>query len=441
MQTLGCGHADVAADGLAVVREKGVSRSTSHAKPMVLLSHPTGNQNVRNALKSLVEHEMLAEFWTTFVWPREFAWNWMLPGGLRTELARRSISEAPARLVRSFPWREMVRLCARGTPVARLLCSGERPFSVIGMYRNFDGRVAKRLRTLNPQAVYAYEGGALQSFREARRRSIVTIHEQPSSYWRWARKLLADEAERSPDFASLLPILKDSNGHLEWKDEELRLADYVFVPSAHVKRTLAGVVPEDKIRVIPYGAPPVRERRQWNFDPRQPLKVLFVGNLGQHKGIGYLLEAIDTLGSLVELTLVGKRHRPNAKVDEACRQWRWFETVPHSRVLDLMQQSDVLVLPSLTEGCALVVLEAISCGLPVVVTPNTGSSSFVQDGQEGFVVPICRSDAIAERLATLAGDRTRLAEMSKQAQMTAARNSWENYRSQWAQAVESVACW
>lgn len=436
-----CGDASLAAISRpALDQETDAGRSTNCGKLQVLLSHPTGNQNVRNALKSLVEHEMLAEFWTTFVWPQDSAWNMVLPSRLRVQLARRSISEAPARLVRSLPWREMVRLCARGIPVANLLCAGERPFSVIGMYRNFDGRVARRLRTLKPQVVYAYEGGALQTFREARQRGIVTIHEQPSSYWHWARKLLADEAERSPDFAELLPNLRDSDGHLEWKDEELRLADYVFVPSAHVKRTLAGVVPEEKIRVIPYGAPPVRERKLLNLDPRQPLKVLFVGNLGQYKGIGYLLQAIDMLGSQVELTLVGKRLRPNAKVDEACRRWRWFETVPHSQVLDVMQQSDVLVLPSLTEGCALVVLEAIACGLPVVVTPNTGSLSFVRDEIEGFVVPICRPDAIAERLNALAVDRQLLAEMSMQAQITAAKNSWENYRSQWAQAVVSVSC-
>src|SRR6185312_5919473 len=97
-----------------------------------------------------------------------------------------------------------------------------------------------------------FEGAALHSFCEAKRRGITTIDEQSSSHWRWTRNLMAEEAERKPEFANILPALKDTASYFEWKDEELRLADYVCVPSEHVRRTLAGVVPNDKIVVIPY---------------------------------------------------------------------------------------------------------------------------------------------------------------------------------------------
>lgn len=416
-----------------------VNACSSGIKPRVLLSRTTANQNTRNALRGLVEHEMLAEFWTTFAWDPESAWNRLLPRGLRAQLARRSVSEAPASQIRTVPWREVVRLGARGTRLEALLCSGERTFSIVGMDRNFDAKVARRIRELRPDIVYAYEGAALETFREAKRRGITAIDEQSSSYWKWAHALLAEEAERNPQLADLLPTLSDSAGHLEAKDEELRLADFVFAPSEHVVRTLAGVVPEEKIRVITYGAPEVRPRTSFNLDSSLPLKVLFVGNLGQHKGIGYLLEAMEILGERAQLTLVGRRLRANAKVDNACRRWRWFETVSHARVLEMMQEADVLVLPSLTEGCALVVLEALACGLPVIVTPNTGSSSFVRDGSEGFVVPIRSAEAIAERLVILSRDRERLVEMSRQAQRTAAEKSWESYRAQWADAVRNVS--
>ena len=409
------------------------------SRPSVLLSHPTGNQNVRNALRSLVEHEMLAEFWTTFVWSPESPWNLLLPDGMQAQLARRAFPEAPARQVKSVPWREVVRLGARSTPIESILCSGERPFSAIGMYRHFDGHVARRLARVQPNVVYAYEGGALQTFREAKRLGLTTVYELPSSFWYWEHKLLSEEAQRNPEFAALLPKLKDSPGHMRWKDEELSLADYILVPSEHVRETLHGVVPDEIIRVVTYGAPPVRRRMQVSLDAERPLKVLFVGALIQRKGIGYLLEAIEMLGAQVELTLVGSRFRANQRVDEACRRWRWFETVPHPRVLELMLEADVLVLPSLTEGCALVVLEAMACGLPVIVTPNTGSLAFVRNGCEGFVVPICRSDAIADSLNALHRNREMLAEMSRQAQRTAAEKSWKSYRAHWAQTVSTVS--
>ncbi len=417
-------------------RKEGKSDDT----PRVLISHPTGNQNVRNALRALVELEMLAEFWTTVAWNPKSMWNWLLPARLRDMLARRVYADAPQEMVKCVPWREIVRLGVRSSPLESLLCSGERPFSVNSMYRQFDARVARRLPKTGADAVYAYENGALKTFREARRLGIRTLFELPSSHWYWKDKLLAEEGALNPEFAMLLPNQEESVRQREWKDEELLRADVVFVPSEHVRRTLDGVVPFDKIRIITYGAPQVRLRKQDHHTANQPLKVLFVGALSQLKGIKYLLDAIDQLGSQVELTLVGRRMSANQRVDEACSKWRWFKSLPHSEVLDVMEQSDVLVLPSLAEGCALVVLEALACGLPVIVSPNTGSLEFVREGCEGFVVPIRSADSIADRLNTLRDDREMLAYMSRNAQATAARKSWENYRENWAEAVRAASC-
>lgn len=408
-------------------------------KPRLLLGHPNGNQNVRNVLRSLVEHEMLAEFWTSICWDAGSLWNHLLPAGIRAQLARRSFTEAPAQQVKTLPWMEMARLAARSTPLRDLLCSGDRPLSYISTSWYFDDRVARRLAKLRPDAVYAYEGAAYKTFREARRLGIRALYELPSAHWYWEQKFLSEEAERNPAYANLLPKLSDAVDYMRLKDEELRLADSVFVPSRHVRESLEGLVPEEKIRVINYGAPPVRPRKPTVGHAGQPLKVLFVGNLIQRKGIGYLLEAVQMLGKQVELTLVGARFRPNPWVDAACQRGRWFESLPHAQVLDLMQESDVLALPSLTEAFGLVVTEALACGLPVIVTPNTGSSELVRDGRDGFIVPICSADAIAERLTTLNEDREMLAAMSGHAQQAAAARSWEIYRAEFATAVRGLS--
>jgi alpha-maltose-1-phosphate synthase len=416
------------------------SRGIAKGQPAILLSHPTGNQNLRNALQSLNENGMLQEFWTTVAWDAESPWNRILPAGLRAQMARRAYGDTPKDKVRCVPWREMVRLGAKNLRLDHLLCSGERPFSVIGMYRQFDSRVSAHLRKAKIDAVYAYEGGALKTFREARRLGIAAIYELPSGYWYWERDLLLTEAERNPEFAGLHPKLTDSPRHMQWKDEELCLADTVFVASHHVRRTLAGVVPDEKIRVVNYGAPPVQPAREVHRGTNATLKVLFVGALIQRKGIGYLLSAIDKLGSQVELTLIGTRFAANARVDAACRRWRWFETIPYDQVLEVMKRSDVLVLPSLSEAFGLVVTEALSCGVPVLITSNVGAADLVTDGREGFIVPICSSDAIAERLDTLHRDRDLLGAMSQAARATAAANSWTVYRSQWASALRGALC-
>jgi alpha-maltose-1-phosphate synthase len=420
------------------------SRHTTNGKsgdtPAVLISHPTGNQNVRNAVRSLFDNDMLAEFWTTVAWDPQSRWNRILPSDLRSQLARRAFDDVPQDRVKCAPFREMVRLGVRSTPLESFLCSDERMFSVIGMYRHFDARVARRIREVSVDAVYAYEGAALQSFREAKRQGITTIYDLPSAYWYWERNVMREEAARTPELASVLPKLSDSKEHMQEKDEEVELSDLIIVASQHVRRTLAGVVPEDKILVVPYGAPPVRIRPEAPIGARRPLRVLFAGILHQRKGIGYLLKAVEVLGPDVELTLIGQRFGLNAIVDSACKRWRWFESLPHSQVLDVMMQSDVLVLPSISEAFGLVVTEALACGLPVVVTPHVGASDLITDGQDGFVVPAASAEAIAECLSALNRDRELLAYMSHNAQLAAARHPWEAYRKTLTETVR-VASW
>lgn len=427
----------------AETRESTVDREYAEEKsgnrPRVLMSRTTANEFARNALRSLAEHGMLTEFWTTIAWNPKSSWNSLLPARFRTQLARRSYSGAPIGAIRSFPWREIVRLGLRESPLRNLLCSGERPFSVIGMELNFDGHVAKQVERVRPDIVYAYDGAALQTFREAKKAGITTVLEYTSAYWRWERNLFVEEAERNPEFAGIQPGLMDPPAHRERTEEELRLADFVIVLSRHVRETFRGHVADEKIRVVPYGAPPVRTKKRVSPDSKRALKVLFAGSLIQRKGISYLLDAVEMLGDRVELTLIGSRPHSNRRLEEACAKHRWIQSLPHARMLDVMHESDVLVLPSLSDAFGLVATEALASGLPVVVTPNTGASEIIRDGREGYVVPICRADIIASRLETLYNDRALLAEMSRRAQQTAEQNSWENYRANWAHMIRSLA--
>ena len=88
-------------------------------------------------------------------------------------------------------------------------------------------------------------------------------------------------------------------------------------------------------------------------------------------------------------------------------------------------QCHAMALPSLWEGSAIAVLEAMAMGLPPVVTPNTGS--VVRDGEEGFIVPIRDSDAIAAALTRLADDETARRTMMRRARATAQQQTWAIY--------------
>jgi len=94
------------------------------------------------------------------------------------------------------------------------------------------------------------------------------------------------------------------------------------------------------------------------------------------------------------------------------------------------------VLPSIVEGSALVQLEAMSRGLPLIATRNAGGEDFIRDGESGFLVPIRAPEEIAVRLAQLASNRGLLERMSAAARHTAAEYTWENYAATISAALE-----
>jgi glycosyltransferase involved in cell wall biosynthesis len=103
-----------------------------------------------------------------------------------------------------------------------------------------------------------------------------------------------------------------------------------------------------------------------------------------------------------------------------------------------MSRNDVLVLPSLSEAFGLVITEALSCGLPVITTPNSGGPEVITDGENGFIVPVRSSEAIAERLEVLHCDRKRLREMSAAAFQRADEHSWSNYRARISHIMRGI---
>jgi glycosyltransferase involved in cell wall biosynthesis len=100
-----------------------------------------------------------------------------------------------------------------------------------------------------------------------------------------------------------------------------------------------------------------------------------------------------------------------------------------------MARHDVFVFPSLFEGFGLVILEAMSQGLPVIVTPNTGAVGVVENGVDGFLVPVRDVEAICAVLEELVVRPGQLQAMRVAAQKKAAMFSWERYRERLSRVV------
>lgn len=404
-------------------------------KANIWLSHPTGNANVRAALEALDSVGMLQSFHTCLGISQDNH------SGIASRLLAQRRFPISAQKIVTRPSREAMRLLLQKSGLFASLHAHEvGPFSVDRIYQDLDETVVKRLQAAvdMPTAIYTYEDAAAATFAAAKDRSIKRIYDLPIGYWRAARKIQVEESELLPDWSLTMPALIDSDTKLARKDDELKLANHIIVASQFTANTLEEApFPLAPISVIPYGCPPVTTAPM-TADRKQPLKVLYVGSLSQRKGLSYLLQAVESLGDSVELTLIGKRVADCKPLDAALQKYNWIESLPHEQILEAMQSHDVFVFPSLFEGFGLVITEALSQGMPIIATSHTCAPDIIQDGKEGFIVPIRDAAAIATKLECLANDRDLLAEMQSAALETASRTTWQNYSNKLVETVQAA---
>ena len=409
----------------------------------ILVSHPTGNANVRATIDAFSSHDMLAEFNTTIATNPNAAWIKLLPASLRAELLRRKY-DIDMKLIRKNPLREMGRLGFPKIGLKKLTRHEYGDFSVDAVYNSIDQSVAKRIVKLDgkskPSAVYVYEDGALATFKQAEKLNIIRIYDLPKGYWRAERDLLGKEREKRPDWASTLAGFKDSDEKLSRKDREIEQAQYIICASTFTKSTLnyyPGNLPP--ITVVPYGFPPVYEKREYNFDKGRKLKLLFVGSLSQLKGLANVLDAAEALKDQVELTIIGRKSTEACEpLNEGLKKHRYINSLPHHEVLREMRNHDVFLFPSLFEGFGLVVTEAMSQGTPVITTRRTCGADIITHNENGWLIEASSSDSLIHQLKLILANPEQLEKVGRAAIEKARTRPWSQYGRDLVNAVNEI---
>ena len=247
-----------------------------------------------------------------------------------------------------------------------------------------------------------------------------------------------------------------SNLGLTWHEthpkivaQELReydLADRVAVPSLFVKRTfLDQDFPEDHLIYNTLGT------NLKNFFPSEKKKdsifrVIFAGGKTVRKGIHYLVAGFQQASiASSELRLVGGASDETSRLVQGDMTGiKVIDHVPQAELVNFYQQSDVFVMPSIEEGMAMVQLQALACGLPLICTTNTGGEDLLRmSGEEpkklennieeypaGFLVPPKDSRSIAICLQILANNPEILETKRRSALMFRDASTgldWSNY--------------
>jgi glycosyltransferase involved in cell wall biosynthesis len=407
---------------------------------MVLLSHPTGNAFVREAASALHEARLLEEFHTCIAacGGNLLAKIAALPGC--GEIRRREIPAELKNNLRLHPFREIGRLVASRAGFNFTIKHEEGFLSIDAVYRAFDKSVSNCIQNGNFKSVYSYEDGAFETFRAAKSKRLTCIYDLPIAHWKTVQQLMEEEANRLPNWACTMEGLRDSDQKLRRKDAELELADVVICPSFFVRNSLPlEILQKKRVEVVPFGSPVISESVQESYKAG-PLRVLFVGSMTQRKGLADLFSAIKMLDSnYFELHVLGTPITTMSFYKSQLPNFIHHNPRANAEVLNLMRSCDVFVLPSLVEGRALVQQEAMSCGLPIIVTRNAGGEDLVEDGKAGYLVPIRDPSAIANKLELLFKNKDLLIEMGKAAKSKAQSLTWADYRMRIVEIAKSVA--
>lgn len=211
------------------------------------------------------------------------------------------------------------------------------------------------------------------------------------------------------------PHLNDMN---LWRNRymlHVRLADVVIVHSAMSAHYIKEKLDLDNdILVIPHGTEIPKEVSP----PPETFTVAHVGVNGADKGQIYLVKALNSLSSM-----------PIRRVLAGLGTEHWLGGLGYVKdVTEIYQNCSVYVQPTVTEGFGLTVLEAMAYGRPVIVTEGAGVYELLENGKDGFIVPIRDPKAIAERLKFLVNNPSEIKRMGKNARQKAEQYSWNKIR-------------
>ncbi len=171
--------------------------------------------------------------------------------------------------------------------------------------------------------------------------------------------------------------------------------------------------------------------------------IVFVGSLYKLKGVDYLIDAFSGLADTdARLVIIGDGpERKNLeKMVEGSENVVFLGHLDNSEVKKRLDKALVLVLPSLSEGLGLVLLEAMACGKPVIGSDVGGIPELIEDGKNGYIVKAKDSDALRDRLRMFTEDMGLARRMGYAGHKFVLENfSKDKYFNDYAEMIRGVA--
>jgi glycosyltransferase involved in cell wall biosynthesis len=308
-------------------------------------------------------------------------------------------------------------------------------------FRYHDRRVASMLGRDGFDIVHTWPLGGLRTLLAARSLGILGTREAPNSHTAVAYRLAETEARKVGVDLQAGQSHRADPARLERELAEYEAADLILVPSAHVEKTfLEEGVPASRLARHRYGYDPLAFDATGRDDTARPFTAVFLGSAEPRKGLHYALEAWvasdpgDGAAFLIAGRFVpGYRDRLAEQLDRPGIRALGFVT----DTAGLLRSADVLVLPSVEEGSALVTYEALAAGVVPLVSRSAGSP--VTDGVDGFLHDAGDVALLAEQLRALRTDRRLLERMRLAAVSSASTLTWNDAGERMLQIFEQAS--
>jgi len=404
----------------------------------VIVSHPSVAPFVQQAARAILEQGQLDRLLTTVRDdPASLAQRLLCAAGrlagrdLGERFRRRAVTEVPPERVESHPWGELLRLAAGSVDRDGRLTD----FVWQRTEDAFDRLAARRLHR-GLTGVYGFEHSSRRTFERARNLGLRVAYDTPAPETRLVQRVLDAEFERFPElrtgyhrYTARLEEERTAHRHAEW-----HLADVVIAASNYTKRSFADSgLDAAKVRVIPYGAPPVAARDRalsGGSSAGAPLALLWAGTFSVRKGAHHLLEAwrAGGFGRGARLRVFGTAALPERVLRPLPEGVELRGPVARTELMAQYLECDALMFPTLCDGFGMVVTEAWSCGLPVVTTASAGAADLLRPGENGILVRPGDPGAIAESIEWCLSHRPQLRSMRESALSTAENWQWADYR-------------
>lgn len=269
-----------------------------------------------------------------------------------------------------------------------------RAWRVWARYADFD-RSASRLLGREGEHLLAFNGAALLQLRMAGRgnwQSLSLVSANPHF-----RHVVRQHAKAHAQY----PLERPWVSRLVRRNlAEYRAAERIYVASQYVRESFIAEGHDDSCLELfpltphPRFKPAPEPQRSSTFD------VLYIGSLTVHKGVPLLLDAFARLPHEdIRLMLVGgwSTRAMRRFLERACAQDARVSIAPGDP-LAALQRARLYVHPAYEDGFAYAAAEALACGVPVIVSEDTGMKELIDPGRSGLVIPTGDPVALAEAI-------------------------------------------